>query len=114
MGVISLGQVLQSSVAIANGGTTSAAIPTQGLSLVGIFLPAALTSTTLTFTACATEGGTYEPMYSKAGTALSYTVGTSRYLTIDPSDFAGVPFFKMVLGSAEIAARTLVCSLKGM
>lgn len=101
------------SVTIANGQTVSALITTGGFSLCGILLPAAFTGTTLTFLVCNTAGGTFQPLYNSAG-AVSYTVAASRYIAIDPKDFAGVAFLKIVSGSAEGALRTLVCSMKGL
>lgn len=85
----------------------------SGFSLVGISLPAALTGTALTFTVCNTLAGTYVPLYNAAG-VVSYTVAASRYVAIDPKDFQGVAYLKIVSGSAEGAARTLICSLKGI
>lgn len=110
---VALGSLQTASPVIANGQTASGAISTAGLSLVGIKLPAAFTGTTLTFTACDTLGGTYVPVYNSAG-VVSYTVAASRYVAIDPKDFQGISFLKIVSGSAEGAARTLVCSLKGI
>jgi len=112
MSAIPIGQIAQPSVIIANGGTTSPAIPTEGAPLVGVIFPAALTSTTMTFTVCNTLSGTYVPLKNSSG-AVSYTVAAGEYMAINASDFYGVTFFKIVLGSAEGAARTLILSLKG-
>jgi hypothetical protein len=101
------------SAAILIGQTVSAAIECGGLALCGIQLPAAFTGTALTFQA-SLDGVTYQPVHSAAaGTLLSYTVSQGQYCAIDPKDFLGVAFLKIVSGSAESAARTLVCSLKG-
>lgn len=100
---------------IANGQQSSGAINMKGMALVGIFTPAALTGTALTFEVSQTLAGTYVPLkVTTSGTALSYTVTTSSYYAIDPKDFAGVQFLKIKSGSAEGAARTLVVSLKGL
>lgn len=102
------------STTIANGATTSAAINTGGMALVGIKIPAAFTGTAITFTVCDTIDGTYVPLkVTTSGTALSYTVAASGYYAIDPVNFQGVQFFKIVSGSAESGARTIVYSLKG-
>lgn len=94
--------------------TTSAAIPTTGLSLVGIQLPAAFTGTTLTFSV-SIDGVLYQPLYtSTSGTALSYTVAQGHYVAINPQDFYGVNYFKIISGSSEVAARTLSITLKGL
>lgn len=101
-----------SPVTIANGGTVSAVIPTGGFALCGIAFPAAFTGTTVTFQACDTASGTFLPVYNSAG-AVSYTVAQGRFVAIDPKDFQGVAFLKIVSGSSEGAARTFVCSMKG-
>lgn len=100
------------SVDIANGQQSSAAINCGGFTLVGIKVPAAFTGTTLTFEMCDTLGGTYVPVKNAAG-AVSITVAQGNYYAVDPKDFYGINFLKIKSGSAEGAARTLVCSLKG-
>ena len=111
--VVSLGQVVYPSVSIASSGTTSAAISTNGLSLVGCQLPATFTGTAITFTVATTVGGTYQALTNASGT-LSYTVAQGKYIAINPADFYGVQFFKIVSNATEGATRTLVCSLKGI
>lgn len=103
------------SVAIANGATESSLINLSGFSLVGITTPAAFTGTALTFESCASDGSSCIPVKtSAAGTALSYVVTTSSYYAISPIDFYGIAYLKIKSGSAEGAARTLLCSLKGI
>jgi len=102
-------------VTIANGQQSSSVIALDGFALVGIYLPAAFTGTALTFEACDTAAGTFLPV--KAGTggsALSYTVAQGTFVAIDPKDFQGIAFLKIKSGSAEGAARTLKCALKGL
>ncbi len=102
------------SVVIANTAQESEAINCGGMTLVGIMLPAAFTGTALTFEVSSTLAGTYVALKSTtSGTALSYTVAQGTYCAIDPKDFHGVQFLKIKSGSAEGAARTLICSLKG-
>jgi len=109
------GQMIVGAVGIGASSNTSAVIETKGMALVGIKTPAAFTGTTLTFTMCDTIDGTYVPVRSTAsGTALSQTVTTSNYYAIDPTAFQGIPFLKIVSGSTEASARTLVYSLKGL
>lgn len=99
-------------VTIASGQGLSAVIPTEGFSLCGIQIPAAFTGTALTFQACATASGTFQPVYNSAG-AVSYTVAQGRYIAIDPKDFQGIAFLIIVSGSNEGASRSFTCSLKG-
>lgn len=97
---------------IASSAQESSAIACGGMALVGIYLPAAFTGTALTFEACTTVGGTYQPVFNSAG-AVSYTVAQGNYYAIDPKDFQGIQFLKIKSGTAEGAARTLNCVLKG-
>lgn len=99
---------------IANGQTVSAAIPTKGLTLVGIQLPAAFTGTAMTFQG-SVDGTTYQAVYSTtSGTALSYTVAQAHYVAIDPVPFYGLAFIKLVSGSSEGGARSFSVTLKGL
>jgi hypothetical protein len=96
---------------IAISTTVSAAIPCNGLSLVGIQLPAAFTGTALTFQS-SVDGTTYQPVYNSAG-AVSYTVAQGHFIAIDPKDFYGIVYLKIVSGTSEAAARSFTALLKG-
>lgn len=85
----------------------------NGFSLVGIKVPAAFTGTALTFTMCDTVDGTYVPVKGTSGSTVSYTVAQGNYYAIDPKDFHGIQFLKIVSNGTEAAARTLLLSLKG-
>ena len=93
---------------IAAAGQTSGAVALGGTTPVGVYLPAAFTGTTLTFTACSTAGGTFVPILDDAGGTLTRTVAQGRFLPLDPSLFSGVQFLKIVSGSVEGSARDLV------
>lgn len=110
---VAVGTLIQGTTTIANTATTSAAISTHGLSLVGIQFPTTFTGTTVTFTMSDAVDGTYVPVYNAAG-AVSVTIAQARYYALDPKDFQGIQFLKIVSGSAEGGARTLKLSLKGM
>ena len=110
---VSRGQIVtNSSIAVASSGTTSGAITTNGLQPVLFIAPAALTSTAMTFTTSATVGGTYVPLYNSSG-LVSYTIAQGEATAINSADFAGVLYFKIVLGTSEASARTLTMMLKG-
>jgi hypothetical protein len=103
------------STTIAAAGTTSAAISTGGFSLCGVKLPAAFTGTAISFTMCDTVDGTYVPVKSTtSGSALSYTVAQGTYAALDPKDFQGIAFLKIVSNATEGSLRTLVLSMKGI
>ncbi len=98
---------------IAASGTKTPAIELKGFGLAQIALPATFTGTTLTFETCDTLAGTYNPLYGKDGNLVSMTVAQGRTYTIDPANFMGVGFLKIVSGSTEGSARTLTVSLRG-
>jgi hypothetical protein len=87
-------------VTIASGQTVSAAIDLTEYTLVGIIMPSTFTGTTMTFQASA-DNSTFVAMKDTSGSTISYTVGTSRYIPLDPSIFAGIRFLKLVSGSSE-------------
>lgn len=101
-------------VAIPSGSPTSAAVTLNGYEPVGIYMPSSFTGATISFTACDTVGGTYETLKSTtSGTTLTYTVTQSTYVALDPKDFYGVNFLKIISASSEAGARTLKVALKG-
>lgn len=99
-------------VVIASGQSTSAAIPMNGFSLCGIKIPDTFTGSNLTFLACETLNGEYLPIYSSTQ-IVSYAATQGAYVAIDPKDFHGVLFLKIVSGASEAALRNLLCSVKG-
>lgn len=99
---------------IAASGTKTGVISMGGFTLVGIKVPALFTGVALTFEMSDAADGTFVPVKNTtSGTALSYTVAPSGYYVIDPKDFYGINFLKIVSGATEGVARTLVCSMKG-
>ncbi len=107
-----VGRLATKNAVIAAAGTTSAAVNIAPLTLVGITFPAAFTGTTVTFTVCDTADGTFVPLYNSAG-AVSFTIAQARHYALDPVNFRGIQFLKVVSGSAEGAERTLILRLKG-
>lgn len=101
------------SATIANGQQISSVINCGGLTLCGVKIPSAFTGTALTFLMCDTIDGTYVPVNGVDGSAISYTVAPSGYYALDPKDFQGIQFLEIKSGTAEAAARTLICALKG-
>ena len=97
---------------IASSGTASGAVDLQGLTLCGFIMPATFTGTLVTFTCSDTLAGTYVPVYDATNTQKSVTVSASRYYALNPSDFAGIRFIKLVSGSAEGAERTITLAAR--
>lgn len=92
---------------IANGQTTSPQVDMMEHVLCGIFLPAAFTGTALTFLASDVTGGTFVSVRDGDGAAITKTVAAGQYAPVDPADFAGIRFLKVVSNAAEGGARTL-------
>jgi len=92
---------------IANAGQTSTEIDLGTVTVCGIELPAPFTGTSLTFQVSRNSGGTYKTMMV-SGTTYTETVAQDRFISLDPSIFAGVRWLKVVSGSAEAAERTIV------
>lgn len=93
--------------------STSATIHCAGFVLCGILIPASFTSTAISFLA-SVDGTNFFPVKSTtSGSALSYTVAPGEFNAIDPKDFYGINYLQIKTGSTEVAARTLVASLRG-
>ena len=90
------------------------ALDMRGKTLVGLIMPAALTSTSITFSGCETVDGTFVDLYDTSGTQISVTVAASRYILIDPADFASIRFLKIVMGSNELADRTITAVMRAV
>lgn len=86
--------------------TTSDAIQLNGFGIVGIMLPAALTSTVMTLTG-SQDDVTYTALYNTSGTQLSFTVAASRIVLFTPGDLIGLRYIKLVAGTSEGADRSI-------
>jgi hypothetical protein len=94
-------------VTIASGGTASTEIDlTGGYTLVGAFIPSAVTGTALGVSVAKASGGTFVPIKDGASD-LSLTMAASKFVYIDPKYTWGARYAKLVSGSAEGADRTL-------
>ncbi len=93
---------------IASGQTTSGEIDLNGNTLCGLFLPSTFDGSAITFEAAHTSGGTYVAVQDGAGNAVSKTVSASKYITLNPADFAGIRFLRLVAGTAQSATDTVI------
>jgi hypothetical protein len=98
-------------VTIAASGQASGSLALDGFTLCGLYMPAAFTGTTLTFQA-ENGKGTFLTIADGAGSDVSKTVAASKYIKLDPSDFAGVNYLKIVSGSIESADRVITLALR--
>lgn len=109
-----VGSKLSKTVTIASGDTTSAAINLGCFTPVGIQF-GTIAGTSMTFMAAVSSSATYSSVKSTtSGTLLTYTVASNTYAAIDPKDLYGLTFFKLVMGSAQSASRTVTLYLKGL
>jgi len=99
--------LLTKTATIANGGTVSDAIDLEGRGLTAMVMPAAFTGTTITFQG-SVDGVTYQALYNASNSAVSMTVAASRTYLFTPGDFSGIRYLKVVSGSAEGAARSIL------
>lgn len=101
-------QKVSTTATIASGQTTSGAIDLGTARLWAIRTPATLTATALTFTA-SDDCATYSQLYDSTGTAISWTVSTSRYIiNANPAQWLSVRCLKLVIGASEGADRSFV------
>ena len=102
------------SVAIAASGTTSDAIDVRNFASGQLIMPGTITSTALTIHVCDTQNGTFVPLYKDDGTTAVGigSIYASRAYQLPPEALGG-HWIKIVMGSAEGAARTLMLLLKG-
>lgn len=91
---------------IASSAQTSDSIALNGFGMVGLILPSALTSTTMTFTG-SQDDSTYTALYNTSGSQLSITVAASRLILFTPGDFVGINYIKLVSGTAEGGSRSI-------
>lgn len=105
-------QVVYPTVTISSGGTTSAEIDMRLWTLCGIHLPAAFTGAALTFSVATASGGTFDIMKDGTGASYSKTIAQGQYLPLNPADFAGVGFLKIISGSTEGADRVLTLAVR--
>lgn len=99
-------------VTIANGGTESANVNLRGMTLCGMYLPGAFTGTAISFLVSDENGGTYIAVADGAGSDISKTVEASKYIKLDPSDFAGIQFLKIVSNASESGDREIKLALR--
>lgn len=93
-------------ITIANGEATSTAFDARGFATFGIVLPASFTGTSLTFQV-SHDNSTFQALHNTAGNAVSQTVAQGKSYIL-PAELAPWRYFKVVSGSNEAAARTLV------
>jgi len=84
---------------IANGQSLSGAIAIGNDVLVGLVMPAVWTAADLTLDSSA-DGATYNNVYDRYGTEYTLLVDASRFIPLNPVDFAAMPYLKIRSGTA--------------
>lgn len=98
-------------IAIATSTTVSAAVDLRGMTLCGISIPAGFDGTSISFQA-SFDNSSFQVVKDGSGNTLSKTVAADEYIKLDPVDFCGIQYIKIVSGSAEGANRTMPLSLR--
>jgi len=93
-------------VTIAINSTTSTALDLSSNGFVGFITPGTLTGTAFTFTG-SIDNSTFVALYNSDNSAFSITVGASRYYCLNPADFLGMRYVKIVSNQTEAAARSI-------
>jgi hypothetical protein len=97
---------------IANGQSLSNAIDLKENGLCGLYMPAAWDAADLTLVGATSLSGTYQNVNDKDGTEMLIKAAASRFILLNPADFAGLRFLKLRSGTsgaavAQTAARTI-------
>jgi hypothetical protein len=100
---------------IASGASLSDAVELDGSALVGVVMPSAWTAANLTIQASHNDS-TFNNVYDELGTEKTIIASTSRYIVLNPADFAGSDSIKIRSGTAgtpvnQAAARSVILVL---
>lgn len=100
--------VKRATVTIASAGTVSGAVLAADCVAFGLQMPAAFTGTSITFQVSADRGTTFQALYDSTGAnQVTLAVAASRSYDL-PAELTAFDAFKIVSGSSEGAARSLV------
>lgn len=104
--------VLHQDAIIANGASETGEIDVTDRVVIGIEIPAAWTAATLAITAAQKPGGTFVPVFDKAGAEIEYQAGASRMILLDPNLTRPLRVMKINSGPSTLrvnqgAARTI-------
>jgi hypothetical protein len=95
-----------------SGTDASAAIDCTRYQLVSIYTPGTITSTAITFQS-SWDNSTFNTVMEVGGaSAYSATVSTNDFVPLKVEVFYGAQYVKLVPGSSEASARTIVCVLR--
>lgn len=95
------------SVTITSGASESSVLDISTMTpgagaLLGLFMPAAWTTASVTFSVSPTCAAPWYNAYDSTGTEYTVVVGTSRYVGLDPAYFVGIRCVKLRSGTSAI------------
>lgn len=94
-------------VTIASSETISTIADLYEMTLTAIKIPASMTGTSITFLG-SDDGITFIPIHDTTNTIRTLTIGTAAcFITVNPSDYAGIRYLKVVSGSSEASERSI-------
>ena len=96
---------------VSENATVSSAINLDGMVPIGIITPSTMTGTAIKFQ-FSHDKTTYTALYDTAGSEVSITSAASRWIGLDPEDFAGARSIKLVSGSSEADDRSIIIVLE--
>ena len=85
---------------IANGQSLSGALNLGGLRLFGVVMPSGWTPANLTFQMSPDGGATWSNVFDSAGNEVIATAGSSRFVAIDPTNFAAIQWIQVRSGTS--------------
>ncbi len=85
---------------ILNGQASTAPLNLGGLRLFGIVMPALWTPACLTFRTSFDNGASWFDLYDANGNELSVITGVSRFIAIDPVNFAAIHMIRLRSGTS--------------
>lgn len=98
------------SMLIDGSATSASSGDLAGLTVVGVYVPASISGTTMTFTA-SYDGTTFFPVQNGSGANSTITISASIYVPFDPAVFAGVRYLKLVSNATE-TSKTFVLATR--
>ena len=78
----------------------------QDKMVTGVITPSAFTSISISFEA-GIDINSMIPLHNENGVLIAVPIAASRHSILDPSDFVGIRFIRILSASAEAAERTL-------
>ncbi len=107
-----IGKIDFETIIIDIGETESNSVDLRGMTLCGIYLPSVLTSASISFKVSHDNNAEYIPVMDGLGSIVSKAVAQGQYIKLDPSEFAGIQFIKIVAGTTEGGSREIKLALR--